>query len=246
MIRIAICDDEAVQLEMLSQVLERYRAERCAEVEYTAFQSPLDLLHKLEQNKMEYDVILMDILMPGENGMEAAEEIRKLDRNVKIIFLTSTAEYAVDSYRVQALYYLLKPVDVALLYPLLDGVAEAKEKECSSTVLLRCKDGLWRVELSRVEYCEVLHRTLLIRLTDGQVLESVGTMAELQEQLGNSDRFLRPHRSFLVQVARIRSVSYRAIVMESGAEIPIPRGKYREIKDAFLEMAFDGRGEKDG
>ena len=104
--------------------------------------------------------------------------------------------------------------------------------------LLRCKDGISRLEISKLEYCEVIHRTLFLHLTSGKVLESSGSLDDLHRQLESYGCFLRPHRSFLVNLDHVQHLSYRSIIMSCRAEIPIPRGKYNQIKTIFLEHAF--------
>lgn len=240
MIRIAFCDDELSELKQLQELLDRYRVERNREIGYTAFHSPLDLLAAVERGA-RFDVLFLDVLMPGEDGIDAAAEIRSYDTNVKIIFLTSSTEHAVDSYRVGAYFYQLKPIWAESLFRLLDSVLSACEEEQTRSLILRCKSGITRVEVKDLEYCEVLHRTLLLHLRDGTALESTGSLDELHRQLAPYGSFLRPHRSFLVNLGCIQSLSPRSITMVSRAEIPLPRGRYNEVKDAFLAHAFQNR-----
>ena len=106
MIQIGLCDDDLAILGQLRVLLDRYRVERNAEIASAAFQSPLELLAEIEKG-MRFDILLLDVIMPGENGIDAAREIRRYDNNVKIIFLTSSAEFAVESYTVGAYFYQL-------------------------------------------------------------------------------------------------------------------------------------------
>lgn len=99
MLKIAFCDDDIAVLAQLRDLLEQYRVERAQELDCAAFHSPLDLLAEIERG-VRYDILLLDVVMPGENGIDAAAEIRRYDENVKIIFLTSSSEYAVQSYGV--------------------------------------------------------------------------------------------------------------------------------------------------
>lgn len=240
MIKLAFCDDDTVELNHLHTLLDQYREERKPELDAVAFQSPLELLAEIERGT-RYDILLLDVIMPGETGIDAAAEIRNYDTNVKIIFLTSSSEFAVQSYTVGAYFYQLKPIRQESFFSLMDSVCRACEKEREDSLILHCKSGITRIELRELEYCEVLHRTLFIHLGSGRVLESIGSLDELSRQLEAHGGFLRPHRSYLVNLEYVRSLSYRGITMSCMAEIPIPRGKYNKIKDAYLEYAFQSR-----
>lgn len=240
MIKIAFCDDDLSALNDIRVLLDRYRVERNREITYTVFQSPLELLAEIERGTC-FDILFLDVIMPGENGIDAAAEIRNYDENVKIIFLTSSVEYAVQSYTVGAYFYQMKPIWAESFFRLMDSAIAACEKEQTDCLILRCKGGITKVELKRLEYCEVIHRTLFIHLTSGKVLESIGSLDDLSRQLEPHGGFLRPHRSYLVNLAHVQSLSSRAITMSCLTEIPIPRGKYQEIKDIYLEYAFENR-----
>ena len=238
MIKIAFCDDEPVFLEQITGLLERYKAQRCPDMEYTAFHSPLELLAEME-NGLHPDVLLLDVIMPGESGISAAREIRQFDNDVKIIFLTSSAEFAVQSYAVGAYFYQLKPIWEDSFFRLMDSVLAECRKEEQHSLVLRCKSGIERIDLERLEYCEVIGRTLVFHMAGGRVLESTGSLDSLSAELETYGNFLRPHRSFLVNMEYIQGVSYRGIRLSSLAEIPIPHGKLSEIKNRYLEYAFD-------
>lgn len=240
MIKLAFCDDELSVLNELRVLLDKYRVERNQEIEYVAFHSPLDLLAEIERGT-RFDILFLDVIMPGETGIDAAAEIRNYDNNVKIIFLTSSSEFAVQSYTVGAYFYQLKPIWVESFFRLMDSVISACEKEQTKSLILRCKSGITRIELRNLEYCEVIHRTLFIHLTSGKVLESIGSLDDLSKQLEPYGGFLRSHRSYLVNLEYIQNLSYQSVTMSCLTEIPIPRGKYQEVKDAYLEYAFRNR-----
>lgn len=238
--KIAFCDDDLSILNQITVLLGKYRAERNLDIRYTAFQSPLELLAEIEKG-MRLDILFMDVIMPGENGIETAKEIRKYDTNVKIIFLTSSEEFAVQSYTVGAYFYQLKPIWEESFFRLMDmAVSECKKEELHS-LILRCKTGIVRVELERLEYCEVIGRTVLFHMRDGKIFEKAGSLDELWGQLLLFENFLRPHRSYIVNMDYIQTMSYKAIIMSDGADIPLPRGKYSEFKDKYLEYVFNGK-----
>lgn len=237
MIRIAFCDDDVSALKEIQRLLNQYREEYNQEIVFDAFQSSLELLSEMEKG-LCVDILFLDILMPGENGISVAREIRQYNDVIKIIFLTSSAEFAMESYAVGAYFYLVKPVREESLFQLLDGVISECEKALHRSLILRCKSGITRIHLEKLIYCEVIGRTLMFHLKDGNVLESVGSMEELCGRLESYESFLHPHRSFLINMEYIQSISYKAITMDNQAEIPVPHGKCTEIKNKYLEYAF--------
>lgn len=213
--------------------MDRYRGERGREISYTAFHSPLDLLAAIERGA-QFDILILEVLLSGENGINAAEEIRNYDRRVKIIFLTSSAEYAVASYRVRAYYYQLKPIRGEVLFQLLDSALDDCEKERGSSLILRCKSGITRIEPQQMEFCEIDNRTLVLHLANGTVLESIGSLGRLYRQLMPFGCFLQPHRSYIVNLDYVQTLSARDIIMFGQVKIPLSNGKRNEVKKAFL------------
>lgn len=206
MIKIAFCDDDMEVLHQMNELLDRYRVERNEDITYAAFQSPFELLTEIEKG-IRPDILFLDVVMPGQNGMDVAKEIRQYDTNMKIIFLTSSPEFAVESYSVGAYFYQLKPIWEESFFRLMDSV---------------------------------LGRKLLFHLENGAVLESAGSLDDLAGQLMQYSNFFRPHRSFLVNMEYIQNISSRSIKMVNDAEIPIPHGKCSEIKNTYMEYAFNG------
>lgn len=226
----------------MQALTDRYRRERNCEMVHTAFQSSLELLAEIERGA-RFDVLFLDILMPGQNGMETAEEIRTYDTNVKIIFLTASPEFAVQSYAVRAYFYQLKPIRAKDFFQVLDAALEECRRERENSLILRCGGVITRINPGQLEFCEVIHRTLLFHLSSGKVLESTGSLDELSRRLAPYGCFYRVHRSYIVNLDYVQSISQRAVTMACLTEISIPRGKYSEIKDAFLAYAFrNGQG----
>ncbi len=238
MIKIAFCDDDLAVLNVLTILLDNYRVERNCEIEFSAYHSPLDLMAGIERG-LHWDILILDILMPGEDGMELAKEIRTFDQNAKIIFLTSSPEYAVQSYTVGAFYYHLKPIQKENFFKLIDQAIDQCAKEQDDKLILKVKTGIAALSPMQIEYCEVINHTLLLHMINGQILESSGHLNELCEKLDRRQGFLRIHRSFLVNMEHIQHISGKAVTMASGTSLPIPHGKFGEIKEAFLAYAFE-------
>lgn len=241
MIRVALCDDDISTLNEMQGFVDRYCREKNREIVHTTFCSPLELLAEIERG-IRFDILFLDILMPGQNGIETAAEIRRYDSNIKIIFLTSSPEFAVQSYTVEAHFYQLKPLRWEGFSRVMDSALEKCEQEKESSLILRLGGTITRIEIGKLEFCEVIHRVLLFHLTSGKVLEGTGSLDELGRQLSSYGGFYRIHRSYIVNLDYVQNVSYRSVTMTCLAEIPIPRGKYNEVKDAFLARAFSNVG----
>ena len=238
MIRAAFCDDDMSVLSELEDLLGRYCTKNDQEIGSAVFCSSLELLAEIEKG-VRYDILFLDILLPNENGIRIAREIRQYDSVVKIIFLTSSSEFAVQSYTVGAYFYQMKPICEENFFRLMDSAIAECQKEQQFSLILRCKSGITRIDLGRLEYCEVLGRTLLFHMDNGRILESIGSMDKLYGQLSQYENFVRPHRAYLVNMEYIQKISYKAITMENRAEIPMPHGKCSEIKNLYLEYAFE-------
>lgn len=238
MIKVAFCDDDMSVLEQLKGLLCQYCTEHNKEIEYAAFHSPSELMTEIAKG-VRYDILFLDIMLPDENGISIAKEIRQYDSVAKIIFLTSSSEFALQSYTVDAYFYQMKPIREKDFFGLMDSAVSQCKREQHNSLILRCKNGIKRIDLERLEYCEVLGRTLLFHMENGEVLEAAGSLDKLYGQLSQYGNFLRPHRSFLVNMEYIQKISHKAITMENLAQIPIPHGKCSEIKNSYLEYAFD-------
>ena len=134
MIKIAFCDDDMEVLHQMNELLDRYRVERNEDITYAAFQSPFELLTEIEKG-IRPDILFLDVVMPGQNGMDVAKEIRQYDTNMKIIFLTSSPEFAVESYSVGAYFYQLKPIWEESFFRLMDAVLSGA---CTKAVIADC------------------------------------------------------------------------------------------------------------
>ena len=238
MLKLAFCDDDPAALNELQTLLNQYCTQNKQKIEATCFSSPLNLINAITKGE-QFDALFLDVLMPGENGISIAAEIRQYDNNIKIIFLTSSPDFALESYWVDAFFYQLKPITKDNFFRLMDSVFSDYQKEQQQGLIIRSKNGITRIDLNHLEYCEVMGRTLLFHLTNGSVLDHTGSLEQLSQQLASYEKFLRPHRSYLVNMDHIETLSYRAITMVSQEKIPIPHGKFSELKAKYLNYIFE-------
>ena len=124
--KLAICDDDKQELTHILSLLVSYQRQHTIDISIQTFQNSFELACAAPEER--YDLYLLDIIMPGLNGMELAREIRNFDKAADIIFLTTSPEFAVESYTVKATNYLMKPVSEEKLFHTLDEILETKEK----------------------------------------------------------------------------------------------------------------------
>ena len=239
MLRIAVCDDNSEDLSNITSMIDEYSFTlgESHTIIYTIFHNAADLIAAMEQGQ-NFELVLLDILMPFMTGMNAAKEIRQFNTSVFLIFLTSSPEFAIESYSVDAFYYALKPIIKQQLFQLLDKVLFELEEQEGTSLLIKTKIGLSRVYLKRIEFAEIIGRTICYHLINGSVMETIGTMQELEVKLLPHSCFVKPHRSYIINMDYIQTLKQHKIVMNSLTSIPLPKANYQTVKSAYLSYAF--------
>lgn len=238
MIHIAICDDSKQERQILAALFKRYQELNATPLQIHIFQNGFSLLDAIDQGK-RFDITILDILMPGENGIEIARNIRASGTDTEIIFLTSSPEYAVDSYEVKAQNYLLKPVTEEKFFASIDSIlAELDEKDTASFIIYTTEKQYSRIRVSSLVYGEVTHRTITLHLADQTMISAVMTFTEFQDILKAYPDFIYPHRSYAVNMNYIQYVTKSDIILTDGQKIPLSRNNYTKISEQFLNFAY--------
>ena len=238
MIHIAICDDSKQERQILAALFKRYQELHATPLQIHIFQNGFSLLDAIDQGK-RFDITILDILMPGENGIEIARNIRASGTDTEIIFLTSSPEYAVDSYEVKAQNYLLKPLTEEKFFASIDSIlAELDEKDTASFIIYTTEKQYSRIRVSSLVYGEVTHRTITLHLADQTMISAVMTFTEFQDILKAYPDFIYPHRSYAVNMNYIQYVTKSDIILTDGQKIPLSRNNYTKISEQFLNFAY--------
>ena len=235
MLKVAVCDDDNGELSHVTALLQQYQARNRLAVRIDAFLSAMELMDALRTTN--YQLLLLDILMPGFTGIQAAREIRTFDSETKIIFLTSSPEFAVESYRVDAFYYLLKPIREDDLFPVLDRLLQ-QFRRAEDTLLLTMPSGVLRLPYSRIEVLEVNSKRLLFYLNDGSVREIPGTLTQYEPQLLARREFVKVHRSYLVNMDDIQHLKGTELITYSGVRVPISRLLSNQVRKDYMDFLF--------
>lgn len=232
--RIAVCDDDERERICLSRMIHEYQLSRGINLDCFYFHNGTDFLCDGKAGK--YDLVLLDILMPGVNGIRIAEELREADRNVKIIFISSSPEFAVESYGVGAYHYLLKPLDTDLFFRLLDRARSELSIEEGQGFVLKSREGVVGISYLRLEYVEVINKTVVFHLADGTAYETAAALADFEEMLLSRREFVKVHRSYMVNLSYVQEVSANGIVTRSGHKIPVSRQRRSRIREAYIRF----------
>ncbi len=242
-VKIAICDDEIDALETAYHMLVQFaKLHPDTDISIRRFQSAYDLLECVAAN-LRFDVYILDIMMPLMNGIEVGQQIRQKDEEATIIYLTASEEFALSAYRVHAMQYLIKPLDQGLLHAALLRVMERLDKDETTRMPIRTKDGIASVRIHQIVSVEYRDHTLRFMLADGRTIDTLSSREPFEttsRQLLKDGRFVKPHVAFVVNLFYVDSITERDFVLENGGIIPISQRNYRDMKRLYIDYLLKG------
>ena len=223
--QIAIVEDQDEEVRRLSAYFDRYGREKKEEFQITRFETGDRFIVRYQP---VYDIVFMDIMMPGSNGMETAQALRKLDSRVTLVFVTNMAQFAVHGYEVEAFDFVVKPVTYQNFVMKIDRVLEKLRNEPrDSFILLNLPEGKKRIQPSQIRYVEVAGHKVIYHTTEGD-FTVYGSMKAVEEQL-NPRVFSRCNNCYLVNLHFVSAVSGSSATV-GDEELQISRAR----KNAFV------------
>lgn len=240
MLQIAICDDNIDELSIMVQFLNLYRVSKNLSCEYDAFSNGFELVSALEKGKL-FDIYCLDIIMPGFTGIEVAKEIRSYDKIAPIIFFTSSPEFALESYSVKAINYILKPISKEKLFLTFDELLEhIKTEKDENAIVVKSNEGIQKILIPNLAFVQVIGRNVLYNLNSGKVIECRELFSSVCNNLMKYGCFVKSHRSYLVNMQYVDIIENHKITLQTHSSVPIAQGKVREIKQQYLAYQMDG------
>lgn len=250
MLHITICDDERAQLSLLQALLTEWSKIRKYETEINLYQNADQFLFHQEE-KRKTDILLLDIDMPGIDGLSLARRLRADGDSVQIIFVTGLSDYVLEGYDVDAVSYLIKPVKKEQLFCCLD---KAKER-CGTPdpiLLLDTPGGVARVRLMNICYLEsaahdtqvhYTHSSHDIGITSASVKPAISDsircktgIHELEKRLQTQcNAFFKIHRSYLVNLAYVSKITRKEVLLDTGESLPVARNRWEALNKSYLE-----------
>lgn len=238
---IALCDDEVEQLHKTEQLLTEYRNSHLVEdFRVESFESAGELLDLIERQSYLPDLIILDIYMPDKMGIEAARELRRMGNRSQIVFLTTSKEFALDAYEVEAVQYLVKPLSGEKLFPLLDRFLKETEEERKKYILVRIENTLQRIAVDDIVYCEAQGKVQCLHFANGTQCMLRITMAKIVEMLSPYPEFMRVGIAYLVNMEHIEYLNKTEIQMDTGKKIYPPRGAYQALRERYFAYYCGG------
>lgn len=237
---IGVVDDELAIRSQVKELLTAYENEHKNRMHVAAFASAEALLEVYRQEKHPFQILILDVEMPGMSGMEAAKQIRAMDPDVCLLFLTAFEQYAVTAFEVDAVGYLMKPIQYVQLKARLaasiiriDYLAELnKAKKRYLTVMNQYQEV--HIEISEIVYIEKRRNQSVIHCREEEYV-CYESLRELYERL-DPKQFCYSHQGYLVNFSKVQSVGKTELFMENHAQVPLSR--------RFSELLYERKMEE--
>lgn len=228
--KIILCEDEVSQQEWMREAILEWQKTSGIPVTLNIYASGEELFFKQDE-WTDADTIILDVELKEMNGMEVARAIRKLDAKVPLFFATGYEKYVFEGYEVGAVSYIMKPIDKAKLFQTLDKV-KAMSAEKEQCLLLEDSAETKRIYLRDIMYIESIgHYCNIVRKQDTiQIREKISELMSRTEG-GN---FFSCHRSYHVNMAYVRRITKKDLILDNDVAIPIARGKWEDANKAFI------------
>ena len=236
MVSIAVCDDELLDCLTISAqiriIMEEMGAAFCVE----QFQSGRELLKSLGR----FDVIFLDILMEGMDGMETARQCRRMAFDRMLVFFSSSRDYVFDAYDVEAFHYLVKPVDEGKLRHVLGRAVERERQLFREYIVVSRERQVRKLFLDSVRYFEIRGRQIEVHEEQGVFTwyEQIGALEKQLEGKG----FFRCHKSYLINLKYVDGYNRQEVILENGEKIVIAKRRYDKFAQEVLKVMRENGG----
>lgn len=232
--KIAICDDEPEIREGIELNTKKWAAQSGHDCKIETFPNAEALL--FAHAEKAFDILLLDIQMPGMDGIALSRKIREKDERVQLVFITAVPDFIGEGYEVAALHYLLKPVQPEKLAAVLDRACK-NLKIAEAMLPLQIGGETQMIPLRSISYVEAKGHYVTIH-TENETFEKKSSLSEMLEKLDG--RFYQCQRSFVVNLHQIRKVSRTEVELTDGSRLPLSRGLYDDIHREIIRLYPEG------
>ena len=238
---IAICDDEKAALELLGPSVRGALKARDVDAVIEIFSRPRDLLARMET--VSFDLLFLDIEMPGMTGLELAQRLRREGNLVDIIYISNREDLVFDALRTNPRGFIRKTRLIQDVAGVIDTyLSYRKANDQPKTMILKDRDQVLKIPIDKLQYIEGSGKAQMAHvLGRDQPLELHISMQELEDEL-SPQGFLRIHKGYLLNYRFIRRIGDNEVTLTSGEKLPISRRKFQEIRDAYMELMQNDGG----
>lgn len=233
MITVSICEDDAYFASKLKELLDKYGRLKEMRLSCPTFSNG----EKLLASGQVPDIILMDIKLPGRDGMQIVQHLRNLGINSQVIFITAFQKYVFQAFDLDAVHYILKPITTEKLFPALDKALKRILPDHGKTFFAVNGSHASRIPFRDILYCEALDHRITLHTKTGP-FQFFGTLDAVQNKLDN--RFFRCHRSYLVNLDFVLEIKPGLAVITGGGKVPVSRRKQRDFLQRLLTFCREG------
>lgn len=236
MLRIAICDDQPRELEILNEYVTEYLSTHKLEAEKTEFAHPDQLLSAMEDEN--FHLYILDIVMPMVSGLELGKEIRRLDREAQIIYATTEPQFALQAYAANPINYLIKPVDKKQLFDTLALALSKIDLTEEQSFTVKTADSLRVSKLSDIVCCEYCRHAVIVTLTNGEEIVSRTIRESFSDYclpILKDRHFLQCHTSFVINMRRVERFAKDSFTLSGGKMVPIAAKQYPTVRDHYMD-----------
>ncbi len=236
--KVAVVDDEPEILQRITGLLNKYAGSSAEDLRFeTDTYSCGDELLKNDPNS--YEILILDINMPGNNGLRVAKKIREFNKTAIIIFCTHYEQYAINGYEVNALGYILKPIDETLFNRSLDRMLQVLKTSQTRRIKVKTLHGVEVIPVSDIIYLEIQIHNLYYYVLNPENKPSEyrtrGSMQEMVDSLGDLG-FARCSACYLINLRHVLSVVNGEVKLSGGITLPISRKFLRSFNEAFIKF----------
>jgi DNA-binding LytR/AlgR family response regulator len=233
MLSIAICEDDKEQQQYLEKQIEDFNILESMEI--LKYDSGTELIRAYEK-ALRFSIILLDMRMSGLDGIQTAEIVRKYDKNCLIIIITSTMEYAVDGYSINAYDFILKPVNKEKLEKVLRKAVNEIQSSMNKTYVINTRDKTTVLRLSELIYIESDKKRVIVYGLD-KIYTNNENISSAEKRLSDQG-FIRISRYYLVNLSHIKEIGVRNITLSTGDELCYSKKYREEIKKKYIEFVM--------
>jgi len=225
---IAVCEDKAYDRDVLCAYIRDYCDKNCYEGKIDAFDTGEALLDAFLPGR--FDLVFLDIFLPGFSGVEVAGKIREIDRDCMLVFITISRDYTAEGFDLQASSYVVKPVDRAKMEKALHMCRGSFEKN-SRTIEVPKSGGNLAISIADLLYVEIYDKDAVLHMKKGTVTSRI-PLDELETRLGG-EPFLRCHRSYIINMNYVDDMRDNGFLMRNGAFVPMRTNGRKEVRMAM-------------